>query len=403
MKFSNQLVLLFTALLLINCSKKEDVCHIHGTVVDTDTESVILVRLYEKVTEPAIEIPVIDGKFEYTAHIENPEGYQLLLGEAKKTGEGQTTEIFLENTDITITVHSEENFDKNTVEGGPLNKEYKTINDEYNTKMKSLIQELAKLQEEGNYKTKAFLDADKLMSTDKNTWLKKTDSLRRLNQVYTPEGKALNEKVFKVKESRVKWAENNPSSIVSYYLLLENIFIQDIIDVNKTYKLYEKLSNNFPNHPYNEVALNLIKGKSIKAGKKFIDFTAPDLNGNPITLSAQIEGKVALLDLWATWCAPCIAKSKSMVPVYNDFKDKGFTVIGVAREKDNTERLTKFLEKEKWPWLQLTDVDGENKIWQKYGIPNSGGELILIDKTGTVLAVNPTAEEVRQHLEKILN
>ncbi|MEE1896949.1 redoxin domain-containing protein [Flavobacterium rakeshii] len=403
MKFSNQLVLLFTALLLINCSKKEDVCHIHGTVVDTDTESVILVRPYEDLTEPAIEIPVIDGKFEYTTHIENPESYELFLSEAKENNFGPSTRIFLENTDINITVHSEENFDKNTVEGGQLNKEYKTINDEYNTKLKSLNQELTKLKEEGNYKTKAFLDADRPSLTDKNTWLKKLDSLRRLNQEYTPEGKAFNEKVSKVIESRIKWAENNPSSIVSYYLLLENVINQDIIDVNKTYKLYEKLSNNFPNHPYNEVALNLIKGKSIKAGKKFIDFTAPDLNGNPITLSTQIEGKVALLDLWATWCAPCIAKSKSMVPVYNDFKDKGFTVIGVAREKDNTEKLTKFLEKEKWPWQQLVDLDGENKIWQKYGIPNSGGEVFLIDKTGTVLAVNPTAEKVRQHLEKILN
>ncbi|WP_330441991.1 TlpA disulfide reductase family protein [Flavobacterium sp. C4GT6] len=403
MKFSNQLVLLFTALLLINCSKKEDVCHINGTVVDTDTESVILVRPYEDLTEPAIEIPVIDGKFEYIAHIENPESYQLFLGKAKETRRGQFTLIFLENTDINITVHSEENFDKNTVEGGQLNKEYKTINDAYNTKLKSLNQEETKLKEEGNYRTKAFLDADKLMSTDKNTWLKKTDSLRRLNQVYTTKGKAFNEKVSKIIKSRIKWAENNPSSIVSYYLLLENLINQDIIDVNKTYKLYEKLSNNFPNHPYNEVALNLIKGKSIKAGKKFIDFTAPDLNGNPITLSTQIEGKVALLDLWATWCAPCIAKSKSMVPVYNDFKDKCFTVIGVAREKDNTEKLTKFLEKEKWPWLQLTDVDGENKIWQKYGIPSAGGKVFLIDKTGTVIAVNPTAEEVRQHLEKTLN
>ncbi|KGO84388.1 hypothetical protein Q763_01180 [Flavobacterium beibuense F44-8] len=395
MKFSNQLVLLFTALLLINCSKKEDVCHIHGTVVDTDTESVILVRPYEDLTEPAIEIPVIDGKFEYIAHIENPEGYQLFSGKAKETRRGQFTLIFLENADINITVHSEENFDKNTVEGGPLNKEYKTINAE----AEKLSQELEKLRKEGNYMTKAYLNA----LNNENNSKHKMDSLRSLDQVYTPKGKAFNEKASKIYESKIKWAENNPSSIVSYYLFLENILIQDIIDVNKTYKLYEKLSNNFPNHPYNEVALNLIKGKSIKAGKKFIDFTAPDLNGNPITLSTQIEGKVALLDLWATWCSPCIAKSKSMVPVYNDYKDKGFTVIGVAREKDDTKRLTEFLEKEKWPWQQLVDLDGENKIWQKYGIPNSGGELILIDKTGTVLAVNPTAEEVRQHLEKTLN
>jgi len=38
-----------------------------------------------------------------------------------------------------------------------------------------------------------------------------------------------------------------------------------------------------------------------------------------------------------------------MVPVYNEFKDKGFTIVGVAGELKNTSRLAKFLKKEKWP------------------------------------------------------
>lgn len=52
------------------------------------------------------------------------------------------------------------------------------------------------------------------------------------------------------------------------------------------------------------------------------------MNGNIINLSDKIKGKVALLNLWATWCGYCIAKSRTMIPIYNEFKDKGFIGSG---------------------------------------------------------------------------
>ena len=375
MKFSNQLVLLFTALLLINCSKKEDVCHIHGTVVDTDTKTILLARLNQDIVhDSVIEIPVINGKFDYKLHVEKPEAYELALKESVKSGMFRFSTVFIENTDINITIHPDEDFDKNTVEGGKLNSEFFHYKKDKDKKFKTRSEAINSLSEKAN------------------TPELERDVLDSIGKYYKDEQ---------------KWKQqyiNKNNTLVSYYLLINSIiFDKENIDILEVKKSFEKLSKQFPNHPYNELALNLINAMSIEAGKKFIDFTAPDLNGNPITLSSQIEGKVALLDLWATWCGPCITKSRTMVPIYNDYKDKGFTVVGVAREKDNTKRLTEFLEKEKWPWQQLVDLDGENKIWQKYGIPNGGGKIFLIDKTGTVLAVNPTVEEVRQHLEKILN
>ncbi len=141
----------------------------------------------------------------------------------------------------------------------------------------------------------------------------------------------------------------------------------------------------------------------MKIGNQFVDFSAPNLEGNEIKLSDEIEGKVALLDLWATWCGPCIAKSKTMIPLYEEFKDKGFTIVGVAGEFDNTDRLISFLEKEKWPWLQLVELDKQNSIWTKYGIDNSGGKIFLIDNAGKIIAMDPTTDEVRKELEDRLN
>ena len=88
-----------------------------------------------------------------------------------------------------------------------------------------------------------------------------------------------------------------------------------------------------------------------------------------------------------------------MVPVYEEYKEKGFTIIGVAGEFENTDRLVNFLEKEKWPWQNLVELDRRNSIWQKYGVDGGGGGMFLIDEEGLILAKDPTAEEVRRELE----
>src|SRR5690606_28964485 len=140
---------------------------------------------------------------------------------------------------------------------------------------------------------------------------------------------------------------------VSYSLLMEDLIYNiETIDISLAKGTFQKLSKAHPNHPYNDLAFNLINAiENIKVGKKYQDFSAPDLKGNVVRLSDKINGNVALLNLWATWCGPCIAKSRTMVPLYEEYKDQGFTIIGVAGEFKNTEKLVKFLEKEKWEWL----------------------------------------------------
>lgn len=55
-----------------------------------------------------------------------------------------------------------------------------------------------------------------------------------------------------------------------------------------------------------------------------------------------------------------------------------------------------------YPWTCLIDLNDENGIWEKYGIGNSGGATFLVDKEGTILAIQPTAHEVRQILNDLL-
>jgi len=325
--------------------------------------------------------------------------------------------LFLENEKIDLIIYPEEEFDKNIINGGNLNAEYSKFKQhfesKFNDRIKPLQDSISALFDNDKYSSvKAKLLYSELKEAknqeEKIVIYKKLDDLKKSGENLSPKAKDLDNRIKPIYEEQKLFQQNyiekNPS-LVSYYFFLDNlIFNKETIDINYAKKTYKILSEANPTHPYNKLTSNLINAiENVKVGKKYIDFSAPDLNGNKIKLSDEINKKVALLDLWATWCGPCIAKSRTMVPLYNEFKDKGFTIIGVAGEFKNTDRLVKFLEKEKWQWINLVELDRQNDIWQKYGVDGGGGGIFLIDKNGIILAKDPTREEVRKALDSLLN
>ena len=137
-------------------------------------------------------------------------------------------------------------------------------------------------------------------------------------------------------------------------------------------------------------------------GGRYFDFTAPDLSGTDHTLSAEIKGKVALIDLWGSWCGSCRWHSKALIPVYNKYRDRGFTIVGVAREFHDSRAMKKAIERDGYPWLNLLELDDRLGIWTKYGVGNAGGARFLVGSDGRILAINPDAAQVEAILENEL-
>lgn len=59
------------------------------------------------------------------------------------------------------------------------------------------------------------------------------------------------------------------------------------------------------------------------------DFTLPDLQGN-LRTAKEWEGKVMIINFWATWCAPCRREMPALAELYKTYKHKGLTIIGIA-------------------------------------------------------------------------
>jgi thiol-disulfide isomerase/thioredoxin len=72
----------------------------------------------------------------------------------------------------------------------------------------------------------------------------------------------------------------------------------------------------------------------LKEGHEKIDFTFPDINGDSVSLSdAKYKNKVVILQLFGTWCPNCMDETKFLAPWYEEHKERGVEIIGLAYER----------------------------------------------------------------------
>ena len=165
---------------------------------------------------------------------------------------------------------------------------------------------------------------------------------------------------------------------------------------------HDKLINYYPGHPILDQIATAEAAYRLQPGKPYIDYTVRNTDGQLVPISTLTKGKVALIDLWASWCGPCRRHSIAMIPVYEKYKNKGFTVIAIAREQ-KADAMQKAMERDGYPWPSLLELNDENGVWRKNGADNSGGAMYLIDCDGTILSTSTDAEELEPIIKKALN
>ncbi len=118
----------------------------------------------------------------------------------------------------------------------------------------------------------------------------------------------------------------------------------------------------------------------VKLGDRRPDFTLPDLQGVPHRVS-EWDGKVLVVNFWATWCPPCRAEIPTFIDLQKRYGDRGLQLLGVA--VDDPARVAQFVKAEGVNYPVLVGDSETADVSTRYG--NRLGALpftVIVDRSG---------------------
>ena len=160
------------------------------------------------------------------------------------------------------------------------------------------------------------------------------------------------------------------------------------------------------------------KGKNPIVQGGTLEFQLPDLSGTPVSSAdPRFVGKVLLVELWATWCPPCITEIPTLVDLQAQYGDRGFVIVGIAFEAEDQDdqrraRLRQFVEQHEINYLVLDGGQPDKFETALPSVTNVRGfpVEILVDRSGGVVVSRngfgfkkKWAAKLRREIEALLS
>ncbi len=194
-------------------------------------------------------------------------------------------------------------------------------------------------------------------------------------------------------------------------LILESLIGTPDSDLVAIEKQYKALDSDIITSDYGQRVSEQLNAKktqraqfsTVDVGKMAPNFSAPDPDGNTITLS-DIKGKVTIIDFWASWCGPCRKENPNVVKVYQKYHNKGLEIINVSLDRPGHKDIwIKAIADDKLTWHHVSNLNYFNdpvaKLYHIRSIPST----YILDETGTIVAKNLRGSALEAKIAELLN
>ncbi|UYQ95676.1 AhpC/TSA family protein [Chitinophaga horti] len=211
----------------------------------------------------------------------------------------------------------------------------------------------------------------------------------------TAEAEALFNQIWADKHTVIR---QHPNSMVS---LMHLWVLQSRVPLDTSLALYAALSPDLQRTDIGrQINDRLAALEKVRVGKQAPAFDAVDLDGKAVNMNT-LKGKYVLLDFWASWCVPCRAENPYVVAAYQQYKDKGFTVISVSLDHDR-QKWVDAIAKDGLNWQHISELKAQQEpIARLYGV-QAIPDNFLISPDGRIVAAKLRGEELKKTLADII-
>lgn len=138
-------------------------------------------------------------------------------------------------------------------------------------------------------------------------------------------------------------------------------------------------------------------------GDVFPDFRLPLLNKDTLSLKQQLGEKLTIIDLWASWCAPCRRENREvLVPLWEQYHERGLQIVAYGLESDELTWKAAAERDGADRWLQASDLQGDDAAFLKKIRVKIIPANFILDENGVVIAKNLHGEALTELVESYL-
>ncbi|MCP4631529.1 MAG: TlpA family protein disulfide reductase [candidate division Zixibacteria bacterium] len=127
----------------------------------------------------------------------------------------------------------------------------------------------------------------------------------------------------------------------------------------------------------------MVAGNLLAADKKAFEFTLNDLQNNKVSLEDLLHKGPVYIAFWATWCKPCVKELEIVNKIHDEYKDRGFIVVGINEDAGRSlSKVKSFVKAKKWSFQVLLDKNEKVKrAYKAFGLPYS----VILDAEGNII------------------